>query len=155
MFNKFFTKVISSVLVFSLLMATSLPVFAAEVEEADNIASNQTYTVEDFKALESYVQVVNGRFTLNTEEAKADGVDEALIAYQKSAFDMLNQRAAQGSIRINPDLSIDSATVYAFNHAYNCGGGYTSGTTEYWWGYARFMCDCESNKFANDMGSCI
>ena len=65
-------------------MATSLPVFAVEVEEADNIASNQTYTVEDFKALEPYVQVVNGRFTLNTEEAKADGVDEALIAYRKA-----------------------------------------------------------------------
>ncbi|MFV0504910.1 MAG: hypothetical protein ACK5LT_13240 [Lachnospirales bacterium] len=40
------------------------------------------------------------------------------------------------------------------SHWYSCGGGLNTDTVEHWWGYARYACDCETNRMSADFNSC-
>lgn len=158
-------RILSVLLVVAMLFSMSTVAFAQSADVGgENIATATTkYTVDDVKALEPYVYVENGNFMLDKERAIADNVDEVLLDGQQDYFDILNNRAEQGKIIINEDLSIvntefQTATANLGNaragHWYSCGGGRNTNTVEYWWGYSRYACDCETQRMAADFNSC-
>lgn len=138
----------------SAIMVLSMSV-TAFAQTPDNTHTATEYTVDDVKALEPYISVENGRFVFDTESAIADNVDTELVNGQSAYLATLNSRANSGSITINEDLSIDTpATMAQARHWASCGGGRNTSVTEYWWGYSRYACDCETNRMSADFNSC-
>lgn len=146
-------KVLSVILSAVMVMSMGLTALAAEPVTPN---SSSYYTVDDVKELEPFVSVSNGRFQLDEQSAIKNGFSYDLIKIQQKTFEELNSEAETGKITINPDLSIDSnyetPALYA-GHAYNCGGGINTSTEFFWWGYARYMCDCVANDFAANLNS--
>lgn len=137
-----------------MLLSMSVTAFA---QTPDNQPPATEYTVDDVKALEPYISVENGQFVFDTQSALADNVDTELINGQTAYLATLNSRANSGTIVINEDLSIDAPMAMAetrARHWENCGGGRNTNVTEYWWGYTRYACDCETNRMSADFNSC-
>jgi hypothetical protein len=142
--------------------------FTVNESKAVKVLIVNNYMVDDVKALEPYVYVENGRFGINADAAMADGFDEALIQEQKQSFEQINKEAAQGKVIIKEDLdftAVSSDSVYACDvcraaaargagHWYSCSGGRNTATTNHWWGYSRYACDCETQRMAADFNSC-
>lgn len=152
MFVRHFKKFVSIFLALVMVMGLSVTAFA---QTTDVPASE--YTVDDVKALEPYISVVDGLFVFDTESAIADNVDTELINGQSAYLAALNSKATNGIITINDDLSIEKPSTMVQSragHWENCGGGLNTNTTEYWWGYARYACDCETNRMSADFNSC-
>ena len=146
--KKFLCCMLSAIM----LLSTSVTAFA---QSPDNSVQQQEYTVEDIKALEPYISVENGHFVFDTESAAANNVDTELINGQCAYLDTLNFEADNGYLTINDDLSIDTHAVQSrAGHWSSCGGGINTATTNYWWGYARYACDCETNRMSADFNSC-
>lgn len=146
--KKFLCFMLSAIMILS----TSTTAFA---QSPDNITQQQEYTVEDIKALEPYISVDNGHFEFDSESAIANNVDAELINGQCAYLDILNAEADNGYLTINNDLSIDTHAIQSrAGHWSNCGGGKNTDVTNYWWGYARYACDCETNRMSADFNSC-
>lgn len=145
-------KAIGFLLSAVMILSMSVTIFAqTPVYETPD----KEYTVEDVKALEPYISVENGHFVFDAESAVANNVDLELINGQTFYLDLLNARADEGSITINNDLSIDAPkTIAATGHWDNCGGGLNTDVTEYWWGYSRYACDCQTNRISSDFSTC-
>lgn len=152
--KKFLAVFLSMVMMFSL----SVTAFAQSPVEAEPTVSASQYTVDDVKALEPYISVENGRFIFDTDAASDDGVPSDLINGQTAYLQKLNTQAANGEIAIADDLSITSLTPSApmtrAGHWASCGGGKNTATTNHWWGYSRYACDCETNRMSADFNSC-
>ena len=117
----------------------------------------QKYTVDNIKALEPYVSVKDGHFKFDVKQAKADNIDSQLIEGQLKYFDVLNDRADAGDIEIEKDLTIinnEGPSSVRASHWPSCGGGLNTDVTEYWWGYSRYACDCETQRMSADFNSC-
>jgi|GEM_PF-4140002 hypothetical protein len=151
------------VLVFSLAV---VPAFATTLVEephshAETLNSHiaaSTYTVDDIRALEPYVNVVDGRFHLDAEQALADGFDAELVDMQIHAFEYRNAEASVGKIIINPDLSVTTSLrlrggIKNVRHSKNCGGGINTVPEHFWWGFASYSCDCETSRNSADLNS--
>ena len=149
-----FKKLISAVLTLAMVCSLSIPAFA-QTSDIDETSLAQKYTVDDIKALEPYVSAVDGHFTFDVEQAKADNVDTELIEGQVQYFDFLNCRADRGEITIEEDLGIinNNTSVIHATHWPSCGGGINTSVTEYWWGYSRYACDCETQRISADLNS--
>ncbi|MBR5718204.1 MAG: hypothetical protein IKX16_04225 [Clostridia bacterium] len=132
--------------------------------EALHVAPYKEFSVKDVKRLEPYIYIDNGHYAIDTYEAINAGFDLHLIEYQQTAFDYINAKADAKEIQINNDLSFTTVVVESHKthhqfdnkagHWYNCGGGRNTSTTNYWWGYARYACDCETNRMVADFNSC-
>ena len=153
-------KVFSLILAITMLFGISSPAFAqnaGELKDKSQLAQN--YTVDDIKALEPYVSVENGHFTLDVKQEKADKIDIQLINGQLEFFDLLNDKADAGDIKIEENLTIVNSQVAnpvrsaAVDHWASCGGGVNTDAASYWWGYARYACDCQTRKISADFGS--
>lgn len=153
--------IVSILLVFS---ASSTAIAADNsISNSKIVISRYNYSVNEVKQLEPYVYVEDNHFAIDYKRAVNDGVDINLIEYQQRVFDYLNSK----EIKINDNMSftIESpetllsasiapeVTCMATKHWYNCGGGRNTSTTNYWWGYARYACDCETNRLVADLNS--
>lgn len=149
-------KILSIILSFAMVFSLSVTAFAQSPDNAETTAVvTSEYTVDDVKALEPYISVENGLFVFDTEAAISDNVPADLINGQTAYLDILNAKAANGEIAIANDLSITSPSPMArAGHWASCGGGKNTATTNYWWGYARYACDCETNRMSADFNSC-
>lgn len=141
-----------------MLFCISVPAFAQNADKnQDKSQLAQKYTVDDIKALKPYVSVEDDHFAFNVEQAKADNINIQLIEGQLEYFDLLNGMADAGDIKIENDLTIiDNEGIYSAraSHWPSCGGGLNTNSTTYWWGYARYACDCETQRMSADFNSC-
>lgn len=108
----------------------------------DTNSDNKIFDAEDVMALEKYIKVFNGEFSLNKEEAYSDGVDLTLIE--------------AGILKVEDDLSIirlkDKEQVSPDMQTLACKGK-TTKSKDYWWGFTQKLNSCDTNKFAADLGS--
>ena len=143
-----------------MIVGTSVSAFAAEPSIDKATATKMhSFSVDEVKALEPFVSIREGQFVLDREKALACGIDADLIDGQEVYFNYLNSQARNGKIIINKDLSITSAAENvspkaSSGHWSSCGGGRNTSTTNYWWGYARYACDCETRRMSSDFNSC-
>lgn len=153
-----FKKVTASILAIVMVFCLGGTAFAQNADvNQDKSQLAQKYTVDDIKALESYVSVEEGHFTFDVEQAKEDNIDIQLIECQLKYFDILNDRADAGDIKIEKDLTIinnEGPPSARASHWPSCGGGLNTDVTEYWWGYSRYACDCETQRMSADFNSC-
>ncbi len=151
-----YKKIVSLVLVICMMMSMSAVSFAKEVDRDVTTEPQQQYTVEEVKALEAYISVDNGKYVFDVKAAKKNNVDRELIKVQVNHLNQLNQRAENNDITICEDLSINnnnkSRSSFSVSHKTNCGGGVNS-YEEFWWGYTRYACDCETNRMIADFAT--
>lgn len=84
---------------------------------------------------------------------------------QLEFFDLLNDKSDAGDIKIEEDLTIVNGQVanpvssiapvssVTVSHWVSCGGGINTGPSTYWWGYAKYACDCKTRELAADFNS--
>lgn len=150
-----FRKIICVMLSLVLVAGLAIPAFAAE----NNTQPSEAVTKADILALRKFViRDENGGIFIDEEDAKANGANENAITALKQHFAYLNAKVANGVISIDEDLNIIGG-VTILNHpvsgntrASDCGGGVNS-YTEYWWGYQRKACDCETQRIVNDLNT--
>lgn len=162
-------NLLSILMSFVVMFVLCVPAFAAEIPVTQkNNASLTTnvneYSVKEVKQLEPYVDIINKHYYLNTEAALAVGLDSKLVYTQKQVFDYLNGEVDNGNIAIQenmdfivllPDSNISSNTnVKSASHWSSCGGGRNTASTNHWWGYSRYACDCETQRMSADFNSC-
>ena len=151
MFRKFISMMLSLVMVAGL----AIPAFASE----NNMQSSEGATKADILELREYViRNEDGSISIDEVAARANGANENAIKALKQHFAYLNTKVAEGLISIDEDLNIIGG-VTILDHpasgnarASSCGGGVNS-YTEYWWGYQRKACDCETQRIANDLNT--
>lgn len=148
-------KLMSLILAFTLVLSLSVPAFAAEttVMDAENV------TKEDILNLRPFVELrEDGTLFLDAETAEANGAKEGAITALQMHFLYLNAEVSSGDIVIDEDLNIigGERPVGPYNNnarAASCCGHGINAYTEYWWGYQRKACNCESNRIVNDLNT--
>lgn len=162
--RKFLRKLKALTLSLAITSVFSTQIFANSVS-TNTIQQTESkvaaYTKQDILELEPYIYTEDGLLRIDSESAIKDGKPVDLVEGQEEYFNLLNLDAEQGIITINEDLSIDgTASIHEdereplASHWSSCGGGKNTSTTEYWWGYARYACDCETNRMSADFNSC-
>lgn len=147
-------------LLLTLVMVLSLgaTAFAAESDSHFDAEKKSVFSVEEVKALEPYISVKDGNFVIDEKSALSSGMNPDLVHGQEAYLDYINNQVKSGLAIVNKDLTISFATeqnqAKASGHWYNCGGGRNTNTTNYWWGYARYACDCETQRMSADFNSC-
>lgn len=140
-----------------MIMSMSVAAFATELPEGGSSRTNVAeYSFDEIKALGQYITVKNGYFSFNSSEAFANGIDQILIEAVATRIYSLNKQKENAIITISNNGVVTPRymqIVPAFWHAYDCHGGINKPAIEYWWGYSRTMCDCESRKFAADLNT--
>lgn len=150
-------KLLAILLAAMMVVSLGTMAFAAEpIEESNSKRDITDYSVDEVKALDQYITVENGYFNFDSVVALEDGVDYTLVDAVRSRISSLNEHKLNAEISINNDGTISSQTQNftiqrAAAHWVSCGGGQSWPAIEYWWGYSRKMCDCESRAFANDL----
>lgn len=159
--TKRFMGIVMAVL---MVLCTSVSAFAAAPQNNISTASMmRTFSVNDVKALEPFVSVKNGMLVLDVRRALKCGMNADLVKGQLEYFDYINGQVRKGDMAINFDLTIVNKNENlrgkdhshkAAGHWSSCGGGINTEATMYWWGYARYACDCETREMSADFSTC-
>jgi len=130
---------------------------ADTIRQAEQTSDDDpVFTLDDIMALEKYVFVEDGSFILDIETAMSDGVCEDLLSLQQNGFDILNRRAMDDKIVINEDLTITDRTVELSGVWFGCPnrgcrGGRTTSPRNFWWGFDRLICDCQTRRLVSEV----
>lgn len=131
------------------VMGLQTTAFASEPTSSSQ--QTEVATVNDVKALKPYVEInEDGTLSLNAEEALANGAKEQAVEALQGHFGILNEEIKNGEISVAEDLTIIGGEKEFATHY--CSRGINS-YSEFWWGYQRKACDCESNRIANDLNT--
>lgn len=155
-------KLISLLLSLTMICPLTVTAFAAEKDTITDAADKmKTYSVEEVMQLEPYVSQEEGLFVLDADTALANGIDENLVNGQMAYFEYINGQVSKGTLVVHDDLTITSTAdaeaahihARAAGHWSSCGGGKNTATTNHWWGYERYACDCETRRMSSDFAS--
>lgn len=151
-------KFLSILLALCMVLSLSATAFAEEPNNHNADEKMCLFSVEDVKALEPFITVEDGIYTINVKKAISSGMDKDLVYEQEKHLNYINNQAKEGLVKINNDMTFsvlaEQNQAKASGHWYDCGGGRNTNTTNYWWGYARYACDCETRRMSSDFASC-
>lgn len=138
-----------------MMMAVSMlitkPIFASEI----NLNSNNavTYTKDDVMKLKPYIKVENHKYIFDKEAALKAGFPKELVKGQEDFLAKVNGLSDSGKLKINNDLSTTSNEV-SYEMRMSCDGK-TTPVEYHWWGYSRYLNNCDANEVANNFTSAV
>lgn len=126
--------------------------FATSANTAPNEGlSTEQATKADVLALKPYVEIdADGFLSIKGKEALENGAKEQAVEALLIHFDILNEEIKNGEITVNEDLTIIGGEKEMAVHYCNRG---VNSYTEFWWGYQRMACNCESIRIANELST--
>lgn len=164
-----FKVLLALVLCFSVFFISISGVFAGSTEQELAYSKvTKNFTKQDILSLEKYISVnKKGIFKLDKKSARKDNIDIELLNGQESYLTYLNSLILDGKIKADSNLNItnvsttsnsreDANILFQANsssHWPSCGGGISTEVAYHWWGYSRYLCDCQSQELAADLNS--
>lgn len=122
--------------------------FANAEETVALTQQEEQTTLDDVLSLKPYVAIKeNGTLELDAVKALENGSKEDAVESLQCYFKILNKEINDGVISVAEDLTIIGGEVEIATHY--CSRG-VNRVSQYWWGWQRKACNCESNKIAHD-----
>lgn len=142
----FLSVLLSALMIFSI--GLSNPVFASD----SNPSPQRTQaSYQDLMRLEPYIKVVDHKYVFDKDKALEAGFSISLVEGQEQYLHQLNTLSEQGALTINSDLSTTlSKSKYAERSS--CAGKSTP-IQYFWWGYSRFLNNCEAKQAVSDLNT--